>query len=129
LAERLNKRRRALLAAIHMGNNALGLEDSLYRDLLESEFGVRSAGDLTEGQMVRLLGIYRQWGFDRDPKKRVAALRARARDIAANMPDGDVRLQGLTLKLCGVNRLEWCHDVKKLERLLAALGKIYRSEV
>ena len=119
--------RRGLLAAVHIGKTRLDLEEDTYRDLLKEEFDVDSARDLTIGQLKRLLSIFGAWGFQRPDAKQVAALRERAREIAARLHQGEVRLQGLTQKICGVANLKWCHDVGKLENLLAALGKIERD--
>ena len=119
--------RRGLLAAVHIGKSRHGLEEDTYRGLLKEEFGQDSAGNLTIRQLKHLLGIFGAWGFSRPDAKQAAALRERAREIAARLDQGEVRLQGLTKKICGVASLKWCHDVGKLENLLAVLGKIERE--
>lgn len=122
-------RRRGLLAAIHVAKKDLDLDDATYRDLLTAEFGVNSAAGLSIAQMKRLLALFSSWGW-RSPKGRqAAALRDRARDIASRIRNGEERLQSLTLKFCGVTRLEWAHDEGKLTRLLKVLGEIERGEV
>ena len=124
-----SRQRRALLAIIHTAKRDLGIEDETYRDLLEAEFKVRSAADLTIGQMERLKGIFQAWGFD--PKGRrdrqAAALRARAGEIADRLPNGRRRLKGLVRRICGAEKLAWARDAEKLQRLVAALGKIERE--
>ena len=121
------RQRRGLLAKVHIARKDLGLDEELYRDVIESMFDVRSAGDLTIPQLERLVGVFKQWGFRADPQHQAAALRARAREIAAKLDRGEERLQGLCQKICGVSRIDWAHDPEKLERLLAALGKIERE--
>ncbi len=64
---------------------------------------------------------------------RLSALRRRCVEVATgtdlkSVPIGGKRLAGLALKICGVTSLTWCHDVKKLQRLLAVLGKIKEAE-
>lgn len=126
-AKESKRQRNGLLAKIHIGKSKLGLDDDVYRDLIEAYFGKRSAADLSIAQLEKLLGIFRARGFEGDSRRRAMALCERAREIAGSLPDGAARLQGLTFKICGVQRLEWCRDIGKLERLLAALGKIQRE--
>lgn len=127
LTQKQERQRRAQLAKIHIAKKSLALDDDTYRDLLDAEFGKRSAGNLTLAQLDRLIGIFQGWGWESDPKRQAAALRNRARELASKIQGGPRRLQGLCRNICGVQRLEWCHDVAKLERLLAALGRIERS--
>jgi len=121
------KRRKAMLAKIHIAKTDLGLEDHVYRDVLEREFDKRSAAKLTLAQLDTLLGIFRAWGWQSPRDKKAAALKYKARAMAARIENGEKRLIGLTKKICGVDRLEWCRDPARLERLLAALGKIERD--
>jgi hypothetical protein len=124
------ERRKARIRAIHAERRRTpGLDDGTYRDLLEAEFGVRSSKDLSNTQMRELLSIFRAWNGPRDgaEKRQEAALRERAREIAERIPDGEARLVGLVQRFFGVQKLEWAFGVKKLERLLAALGKIERE--
>ena len=62
-------------------------------------------------------------------RRQVQVLREKALWIAESLERGEKRLKGLVEKICGVERLEWCHDVKKLKGLLAALKKILRAEI
>jgi len=124
---RQEKKRKAMLAKIHIALKGLGLEDHVYREVLEREFSQRSAARLTIAQLDTLLGIFRAWGWQSPRDKKVAALRYKARAIAARIENGEKRLKGLTKKICGADQLAWCHDPAKLERLLAALGKIERD--
>jgi hypothetical protein len=124
------ERRKARIRAIHAERRRTpGLDDGTYRDLLEAKFGVRSSKDLNNTQMRELLSIFRAWNGPRDGagKRQEAALRERAREIAERIPDGEARLVGLVRRFFGVQKLEWAFGVKKLERLLAALGKIERE--
>ena len=122
-----DRQRRGLLAKVHIALKDLAIEDDTYRDLLEAEFGVRSARDLTIGQLERLMGIFRAWGFPPDRDGQILAFRARAREMAEKLPDGEERLKALVKKICGVERLDWARDVESLKRLAAALGKISRE--
>ena len=89
-----------------------------------------SAKELTIPQLEELVKYFKRLGFRpikarwlkphdaRSSDDQVIALWKRAREIAADLPGGTVRLQGLVKKICGVEILEWCRDEDKLERLL-----------
>lgn len=47
--------RTRLIAALHVKKRDLGLDDDLYRDVLESHTGKRSAADLNEGEITAVL--------------------------------------------------------------------------
>ena len=56
-AENLRKKE---LAAIHLGKKQLGLDDELYRDMLEDLTGKRSAGDMTQAERRKVLDEMRK---------------------------------------------------------------------
>lgn len=122
-----HNQRNGLLAKIHIAKKELGLDDQTYQGLLFHEFGVRSAAGLSIGQMERLVGIFNAWGWQSSRDAQIKALQARALEIADRLENGRKRLGGLVIKICRVDRLEWCQDPAKLGRLLAALGKIERG--
>ena len=72
--------RRSELAAIHTGAKALGLDDSLYRDLLERVTGARSAAGLDGERRRAVLDEMRRLGFEKTAGKRAG--RARLADSA-----------------------------------------------
>ena len=72
---------RADLAKIHIAKKELGLTDDAYRDLLRLHFGVESAAELADKQVIVLLNKFRAKGWQ--PKTRRAAPRRK--------PDGDDR--------------------------------------
>jgi len=75
---RQDDQRRRELAAIHTAKKQLGLDDDLYRDLLEGLTGKRSAGDLDAGERGRVIERMREIGFQR----KVATGRASDRPFA-----------------------------------------------
>ena len=131
------RERNGLLAKIHVAKKQLGLTDDQYEAVLRG-FKVTSAKELTIPQLEELVKYFKRLGFrpvkarwlkpyDEKPSDdQVIALWKRAREIAADLPGGTVRLQGLVKKICGVEILEWCRDEDKLERLLKVLGEIAR---
>ena len=125
------RQRRGLLAKIHIAKAEMGLNDGEY-DMILKSFKVASSADMTIPQlekMVKLLKHYgwkprKLYGAKKDVTEQVAALKERVRVITLEIPNGDIRLPGLIKKICGVDTLAWSNNVKKLERLLAALSKI-----
>ena len=51
----MSKLRNSRLAAIHMGKKQLGLDEDTYRDMLEQVGGSRSAKDLDNDGLVKVL--------------------------------------------------------------------------
>jgi len=130
-----SRRWQALNAAVHIAKKDLALDDATYRGVLRSNFmGVDSATFLDEGQLERLLRIFKAWGWQSsqaegsgDPAQ-VQALRKRLMDMAAGIELGEARLAGLVKKQAGIDNLEWVHSIKTLERLLAAFTQIVKRD-
>lgn len=135
-----SRQRRGLLAKVHVAKAQMHW-GSEYEGMLTS-FKVESAKDLTVPQLENLVKLmkYHGWketarinpppckgGKSREPLQ-LDALRRRCVEIAKQIENGEKRLAGLALKICGVSSLTWCKDVPKLERLLAVLGKIKSTE-
>lgn len=128
-----SKQRRGLLGKIHIAKKQMRLNPDEYEMILRS-LKVSTAADLTiDGleKMVKLLQHY-GWKPTRNPLARrespLPALRMRCVEAASKLENGDKRLAGLALKICGTAQLAWCKDPQKLERLLAVLGNIKREE-
>jgi hypothetical protein len=134
------RERNGLLAKIHVAKKQIGLTEDQYEAVLRG-FGVTSSREMTIPQLEVLVKYFRRLGFRpiearwlKPPEERrdhgdsqVIALWKRAREIAADIDNGALRLQGLVKKICGVEILEWCRDKDKLERLLKVLGEISRA--
>jgi phage gp16-like protein len=59
--------RRSLLSQVHLAKRDFGLEDEDYRDALEAIVpGKRSAGDMTLAELERVVGVFRQRGWQAD---------------------------------------------------------------
>lgn len=54
---------RQQLAAVHVAAKTLGLDEDVYRDVLESAAGVRSASDLTPETFRRVMARFEELGF------------------------------------------------------------------
>jgi len=141
----IDRQRRGLLAKIHVAKAQMGLTDSEYEAMLTA-FKVESAKEMTVPQLENLVKLMKHHGWKpsrrghsaesskirmMDPvlvANQLGALRGRCVEIAQEIENGEKRLAGLAEKICGVSNLTWCRDVKKLERLLAVLGKIKEKE-
>lgn len=64
-----NPQRRALLAQVHIAKKDLGLDDELYRSILEELFGERSAGKLNIAQLITLRDHLKDSGWKNGPRK------------------------------------------------------------
>lgn len=61
--------RRALLAKVHIAVKDLGLDDAVYRTMLERVTGHRSAGDCTDVQLDAVLTEFKRGGWEPRPRK------------------------------------------------------------
>lgn len=131
----LQQRRQGLLAMVHIALKDLGICDEDYRDILEREFRVKSAGALSVRELGDLIERFKSKGWKakgkggrpwrpRNTDGQLRALKDRARALAGEIENGEQRLMGLCKKICGVDKVEWCKDVEKIKRLIVILGKI-----
>jgi phage gp16-like protein len=131
-----NDYRRALLAKVHIAKKALGVDEDVYRMILREEFGVESAGDLSNRELAQLVARFEKNGWKGTTKHtkntkysgrgQVDALKERARAaLDEAVEDGLVNSErGLVKKICGVDDLRWCGEAVRLKRLLAVLQSI-----
>ncbi len=136
--EQLERQRKGLLALVHLAKKDLGLSEEIYRSALAA-YGVGSAAAMSIQELTDLVQHFENLGFKRKvverrkadrTRRQARALQLRAMAEAEQLErDGEKRLQGLVRKICGVDRLDWCRDPGKLERLLAAMRKIRNSEL
>lgn len=126
--------RRSLLAKVHIGAKALGLDDDTYRDMLESLTGQRSAGKLLDKQLVLVLAAMRKRGWnDADPRPAHKKPTPRATPGTAPLLDKIGALLadagrpwayavGLAARMYKVERMEWAKP-EQLRGVIAALVK------
>lgn len=126
--------RRTLLAKVHIGAKALGLDDDTYRDMLEALTGQRSAGKLSEKQLALVLAAMRKRGWnDEDPRPARKKPKPRATPGSAPLLDkvgallADSRRPwayavGMAKRMYQVERLEWAKP-EQLRGIVAALTK------
>lgn len=141
------KARRAMLAKIHIAKKELGLDDELYRVILEDEFGVKSAAYLSVKEMERLVQRFitkgwkgksrqdrpatmtagkqdRQESKGKNTEQQVEKLKERIGQELVGSELTEQRMRGLVRKICGVDDLKWCGDARRLKQLLAVISRI-----
>jgi len=120
------------LAAIHLGKKELGLDEDSYRDLLQQVTGKRSAKDLNDNELIKVLKRLEEAGFIKssfgkkpDVKKTKKALISK---IEALLTDRKLHwnyAKGMAKKMFKKEALEFCTE-NELWRIVAALE--YQAE-
>lgn len=124
------KNRNQLLAAIHIGKKTLGLDDDVYRDMLENLTGKRSAKDLNLNQLhdvvkhLDSLGFKNQKDFGNKPKVSKPK-QAKLNKIEALLAEKGLHWNyaiGIAKKMFTKEALEFCTSLQ-LTAIIAALEK------
>jgi len=113
------------LAKIHVAKKQLGIDDDTYRDMLWTIARVRSAADLDAAGRLAVLDHLQSRGFKPRRKGRStpavdkAALVSKIRAQLGDRPDAYA--DGMSRKMFGVERFEWCTP-QQLWKIVAALN-------
>lgn len=120
------------LATIHMGKNALNLDEDTYRDMLEHVTGKRSAKDMDMDDLLKVIQHLDQLGFSKrnfgkKPKVKQSK-EALIGKIEAHLAEHKLHwnyAKGIAKKMFGKEALEFCNE-SELHRIVAALE--YRAK-
>jgi hypothetical protein len=135
-ADKLQERRRKLLALVHIAKKEIPLRDDEYRDVI-AYWGVRSAADMSIPELEELVEYFESLGFKKkvtDPRDpgpgvgQIKALQERIRVEATKLNNGEERLKGLVKKIAKENDLRFCRNVKKLKQVLKVVRLLRESE-
>jgi len=115
------------IAAIHMGKKQLGLDDDTYRDMLEQVTGKRSAKDMTDDGLVKVIQHLDQLGFSKrefgnKPKVKLSK-EALIGKIEAHLAENKLHwnyAKGIAKQMFQKDALEFCTE-NQLWRIVAAL--------
>lgn len=115
------------LAAIHMGKAELGLDDDTYRDMLEQITGKRSAKDLNNDELVKVLQHLENLGFTKrefgkKPKVKLTK-EALIAKIEALLTESELHWNyavGIARRMFQKEALEFCTE-NELWRIVASL--------
>ena len=115
------------IAAIHMGKKQLGLDDDTYRDMLEQVTGKRSAKDMTDDDLVKVIQHLDQLGFSKrefgnKPKVKLSK-EALIGKIEAHLAENKLHwnyAKGIAKQMFQKEALEFCTE-NQLWRIVAAL--------
>ncbi len=124
--------RASLLAKLHIAKKELGLDDDLYRSMLERVTGKRSAAKLSIKELVSMVEEMKSKGWQATTKptygrKPVVCPDGRAllRKIEALLADDKKPwsyAEGIAKRMFGVEKLEWC-NAEQLRAIVVALIK------
>ena len=119
--------RNRLLAKVHIAKKDLGLDDDVYRELLDNMFGRRSAADLSTNDLFRLLRHFRSCGWRQKPSRSGwmdlpagISMEAQKRYVAALWGALGYKMSGLDYrckKQFGVDRFMWLANREHLMTL------------
>jgi phage gp16-like protein len=123
--------RRKELAMIHLAKKELGLDDDLYRTVLQQVCGAKSAGDLDEKGRRQLLAFFRSKGWGRQDHqngkphnfKEPSRSRLMAK-IEAQLADAGrpwKYANAMVKRMFGIDRLAFCTPAQ-LGKVIAALS-------
>lgn len=124
--------RKDYLAAIHMGKKALNLDEDTYRDMLENVTDKRSAKDMTDDELIKVIQHLDQLGFSKrefgkKPKVKQSK-EALIGKIEAHLAEHKLHwnyAKGMAKKMFKKEALEFCSE-SELHRIVAALE--YRAK-
>lgn len=137
-AEGVSKRRRKLLASIHIGRKVLGLDEVVYREMLFSVTGKRSCREMSEEELERVLEEMERVGFK--PRRRHDDLLGRSPEMASpgqlrlieflwgqvsRSPDLERSLRQFLRGMVGVANLRWL-TAEQASRVIEALKAMRR---
>lgn len=123
--------RRGLLASVHCARKDLALDEDTYRLVLEQVTGKRSAAELTDAELVRVIEGFRQRGWQPAVRKsHKPSDKAHVRKVWALWGDlckrGALRtptraaLRAFVLRLTGASDPEWL-TVEQSRRVIESL--------
>lgn len=115
------------LAAIHMGKKQLGLDDDIYRDMLEQVTGKRSAKDMSDDDLVKVIQHMDGLGFSKrefgqKPKVKLSK-EALISKIEAHLTENQLHwnyAKGIAKQMFRKEALEFCTE-NELWRIVASL--------
>lgn len=123
----LAKLRNARIATLHMGKKALSLDEDTYRDMLEQVTGKRSAKDMTDAELLKVIQHLDQLGFtkrDFGSKPKVSTSKEDLiKKIEAHLADNKLHwnyAKGIAKQMFQKEALEFCTN-NELWRIVAAL--------
>jgi len=124
--------RRKLLALIHMGKKAMGLDEAAYRRMLRHLTGKNSCKDMDIRELNHVLNyMVVVGGFKPGEKYKnfeatmAERLKGDAREILGE--NWEKRLRGLCRRLTGIEAVEWLHH-QQLRQVWGALRRIEQQE-
>lgn len=125
----MKTKRQGLIAKIHIAKKELlSNDDDVYRHWVSeiSKKRADSSKNLTDRELEALIRRFKAFGWkDRQSSKKRALQAAILKTSKERLGESWLkRLQGLTNKVAGVEKVEWVKDIAQLERLLGIIRNI-----
>ncbi len=137
LARDEENKRRHLLAVVQLAKKELRFTDQKYRRTLASLYDIPTSSGLSNDQLWDFIWFL-MWDYEWAPpgykrpditlKKEIQSLHFDILMFTPRVPGGVARVLDLCHSICGVDRIEWCTDIKKMKKLLEAMGDIILKE-
>lgn len=118
------------LKAIHVGRRTLGLDEEVYRDLLEGLTGKRSAAALNDAEQRKVLGRMRELGFGAKGKAtglsgpfapKLLALWLSAWNLGITRSNHDKALIAFVERQTGIAHMNWLRDPRAAAKAIDGL--------
>lgn len=125
--------RRKELAAIHAAKRDLGMDEDVYRDLLNDIAGVRSAALLNSQGRQAVISRMRELGFKRKTKQQVASHPGKPRNLnnKAELQKIEALLaemklpwsyaDAIAMRQFGIEKVSWIKKADQFRAIIAAL--------
>lgn len=124
--------KKSIISKIHVAKTQLGLDDDVYRQMLQRVTGKLSSKDLTEREAGRLIAEFKAKGFieKTNPKtkgkphnfKQLPDYIKKVEALLADMKLDWAYADGITKQMFSIERCAWL-NASQLKALIAALDK------
>lgn len=131
----IDPNKRAMVAKIHIAKKQLGMDDDVYRSMLQSVTGKDSTKLMTNSDLSTVVKALEKMGFkaktqsskigqrklaDSPEAKKIRALWLQLRDAGVLTDSSEQALVAFVKRMTGVHALEWL-DSKKASKVIDAL--------
>jgi phage gp16-like protein len=130
--------RNNLLAKVHIGKKALGLDDETYRDLLERETGFRSSKDCSTAQLRVVVGHLSKQGFkpvqkafDGPAGRSLAKIRAlwiSGWNLGVVRDPSDAAMEAFVFRQTGIAKAQWLKGASDGAKVIDGLNAWLKRE-
>jgi phage gp16-like protein len=139
---KISKERRALLGKVHIAKKELGLDDDIYRMILDNEVGKTSASKCTDRQLVKVIEALKSKGWKNSQKKKfrstkdglkrkIYALWGELQKLGAVQSKDKTALDAFVKKHTGIDSVSFLDEnpaIKMIEILKAWIERVENEQ-